>query len=145
MTLRDLIKRVPVVTKNTTISDVAKLMISSDSDVVVVVDSDNTVYGVVTSRDIVRAVAQGANPETTVERVASRDFLVTTLRANIWEIVRVFENSNAEIVVVVSEDGKVEGVVTLQDLMHLRDLMRAALSMMPHFESYVTSRSRKES
>ncbi len=140
MSIRDIVRKVPTATKSMSISDVVRLMASTDSDVVVVLDKDNTVYGVVTPRDIVRAIAKGVDLSSTIDGIASKDFLIITERASIWDVMRLLENNRVQFIVVLSEDGKVKGVITLNDIVRLNGLLSAALSMMPHFESYAKSK-----
>ena len=109
-------KDLVTVGSRTTIADVARLMRDHDIGPVVVVD-DESVFGIVTDRDIsVRAVADGNDPDTTsVGDVASTS--VTTLSPDdTLEDAADVMRENAVRRVVVAERGRPIGILSLGDL-----------------------------
>ena len=104
-----------------TIADVARLMRDHDIGPVVVVD-DESVFGIVTDRDIiVRAVAGGHDPEATpVGDVASTS--VTTIGPDdTLEDAAEVMRSRAVRRVVVAERGRPLGILSLGDLAQTED------------------------
>jgi len=135
MLLRDILRRVPVVQKSCTIVEAAKLLVKSGSDVIVVTDLDGSICGIVTLREIAKAVADGISLDSSVEAIVSRDFTIASPSSNVWEIMQILSSDSRRVnyVIVVSNDGKVEGVVSIDDLARPSKLVEGVFQMIPHF------------
>ena len=104
-----------------TLVDAARVMREADVGAVLVVD-DGRVTGILTDRDIVvRAIADGRDPQSTTVRDASSDEVVTlTPDQNLDEAVRLMQEHDVRRMPVVQE-GRPAGIVALGDLAVERD------------------------
>ena len=109
----------------TTLQDVAKMMIEFDCGEIPVVDSEETriPIGVITDRDIVcRTVARGLNPlDLTVADCMSKPCVTVTPDISIEECSRILEENKIRRVPVVDVDGSCCGIVALADIALLAD------------------------
>ena len=104
------------VSADSSLTDVARMM--RDADVgAIVVDRDGSVAGIVTDRDIVvRAVADGRDPGSTrVADVASSDVVTVTPDQDVDQVRRLMRERDVRRVVV-EQDGRAAGIVSLGDL-----------------------------
>lgn len=87
----------------------------------VVVEEDGFPLGVVTDRDIaVRVVAEGLEPElTTVRQVMSRHPVYLSGERSIHQLVAAMRDLAIRRVLIVDADGKLQGLVSLDDLLIL--------------------------
>ncbi len=83
-----------------------------------VVLRDNQPVGIVTDRDLaVRVVAQGRNPaEVAVEEVMSQPLVTVPAEASLQEVTQVMAQTPCRRLVVVSAQGEMEGVISLDDV-----------------------------
>ena len=111
---------VKTVTPLMTVSDAATLMCDFDIGFLPVVDdSDRTkLLGVVTDRDLVtRALAARLGPETTIRFVMSGPPLTIAREStDVHELLRLMERRQVRRVPIVSQDGRLRGVVSQGDL-----------------------------
>lgn len=116
-TVRDIMTKDPVVCETTsTVKEAAERMRDHDIGDVLVVN-DNSLYGIVTDRDIVvRALAEGKGPEqTTLGDIASRDLDTVAPDDDAGEVVRRMRSDDIRRVPVV-EDGVAVGILSIGDL-----------------------------
>jgi CBS domain-containing protein len=106
----------------------ARTMRANDIGDVIVLE-DNRLFGILTDRDIVvRVIAEGANPNTTmVGAICSRDLTTITPTASAGEAVRLMRDKAIRRLPVVDESNQVIGIVSLGDLAVERD-RRTALA-----------------
>ena len=104
-----------------TLTEVARIMRDDDIGAVVVVEN-GAAAGLVTDRDIVvRAVADGRDPNSTsVGEVASRDLRTLTPDQSVGDAIALMREWDVRRVVVV-QDGRPVGIVSLGDLAIERD------------------------
>jgi CBS domain-containing protein len=104
-----------------TLTEVARIMRDDDIGAVVVTEN-GAAAGLVTDRDIVvRAVADGRDPNSTsVAEVASRDLRTLTPDQNLEDAIALMRDWDVRRVVVV-RDGRPVGIVSLGDLAIERD------------------------
>jgi CBS domain-containing protein len=104
-----------------TLTEVARIMRDDDIGAVVMVEN-GAAAGLVTDRDIVvRAVADGRDPNSTsVAEVASRDLRTLTPDQNLEDAIALMRDWDVRRVVVV-QDGRPVGIVSLGDLAIERD------------------------
>jgi CBS domain-containing protein len=105
----------------TTVADAARQMRDGDVGSVVVVEN-GTVAGIITDRDIaVRVVAQGLDPDATrVSEVATMRPVTLTVDQTVDDAIRLVREQDVRRIVVV-QDGRPAGIVSLGDLAIERD------------------------
>lgn len=107
---------VVTVGRDTGLIDVARTLDSENVGAVVVVEDDEPV-GIVTDRDITLALAESDDVRSlTAEDVMSADPVTLREDAEGMEISEAIGDANVRRIPVVDEDGKLTGIVTLDDL-----------------------------
>lgn len=110
-------------TPETSLTDVANLMVDNDCGEIPVVDDKNTriPVGVVTDRDIVcRVVAKGFNPrEKSAADSMTAPVITVTENTNVEECCRLMEEKMIRRVLVVDDKGACRGIVALADIARL--------------------------
>jgi CBS domain-containing protein len=103
---------------NTTLDEVAKLMVENDCGQIPIVDTADRPIGVITDRDIVcRAVAEGKNPTGhTVESVMTQPVVTVRADAPIDDVVSTMERHKIRRVPVIDNDGCCAGIIAQADL-----------------------------
>ncbi|MCH4815936.1 MAG: CBS domain-containing protein [Saccharolobus sp.] len=134
VTSRSLIKRSPVIVKvGTKAIEACKIMYQNNIGSVVIVDEKGYPVGIFTERDVLRAVACGKNLNDNIENLGTFGKLITVKpNSPIGEIAEKMVKNNIRHVVVVDEEGKLVGVVSIKDIVnekHVLDfLVRSELS-----------------
>jgi CBS domain-containing protein len=102
----------------TTLDEVAKLMVANDCGEIPIVNSSNQPIGVVTDRDIVsRVVAKGKNPVAhTAESCMSQPVITVPADATLDEVVSTMEKHQIRRVPVIDGDGCCAGIVAQADI-----------------------------
>jgi CBS domain-containing protein len=121
-TLRDVMTdRIVTVPSTASLVDASKAMADNDIGDVIVVEGD-TVSGIVTDRDIVvRAIANGSEPNTTtVREVVSGQVQTLTPDASVGDAVRMMADGAIRRIPVV-DAGRPVGIVSIGDLAMERD------------------------
>jgi CBS domain-containing protein len=105
-------------TPNTTLDQVAKLMVQNNCGEIPVVDVNDQPIGVVTDRDIVcRVVADGKNPMAyTVDRCMSQPVVTVQADDSLDDVVSTMEKHQIRRVPVVDERGCCTGIISQADL-----------------------------
>jgi CBS domain-containing protein len=105
-------------TSNTSIDEVAKLMVQNNCGEIPIVDTRDHVVGVVTDRDIVcRVVAEGKNPVGyTVDACMTRDVVTVRDDTPLDEVVQMMEQHQIRRVPVVAKDGCCAGIIAQADI-----------------------------
>ncbi len=113
-----------------TIFDAAKKMGSKQVGAIVVVDSKKRPIGMITDRDItVRVVAQGKDPKSTLLReIISSDLMMLNQERGLFETARVMCEQGVRMVPVIDREGKLVGIICLDDLMVIFGEEMASLS-----------------
>jgi len=103
---------------NTTLDEVAKLMVKNDCGEVPIVDTSDQPIGVVTDRDIVcRAVADGKNPiGHTAESIMTTPVVTVRADAPIEEVVATMERHQIRRILVVDGGGYCAGIIAQADV-----------------------------
>jgi CBS domain-containing protein len=103
---------------NTTLDQVAKMMVQNDCGEIPVIDTSNRLIGVVTDRDIVcRAVAEGKNPAAyPVENVMTTSVIAVPADAGIDEVIATMEEHQIRRVPVVDDEGCCTGIIAQADI-----------------------------
>jgi CBS domain-containing protein len=105
-------------TPETTLDEVARLMLENDCGEIPVINRSDQPVGVVTDRDIVcRVVAEGKNPTAhTAGSCMTRPVLTVSSDTPIDEVFAVMESHQIRRVPVVDEDGCCAGIISQADL-----------------------------
>jgi CBS domain-containing protein len=104
--------------ENSSVLEVARMMVDCDCGEIPVVDDQGRPVGVVTDRDIVlRVVAAGKEPrETDARQIMSTPVVTVTPESTIEELRRIAEEHQIRRIPVVNEKGEVCGIVTQADI-----------------------------
>jgi CBS domain-containing protein len=112
------------VSSDTSIAQVARRMREGDTGAILV-EENGALCGIVTDRDIVvRAIADGRDPETPIGDVCSRDVRTLTPDSSVDEAITIVREDNVRRVPVV-QDGRPVGIVSIGDLAIDRDAQSA--------------------
>jgi CBS domain-containing protein len=120
MPVRDLIRRkVVVIEPDDSVKLAAQRMEDKLVGCLVVIDGDKPV-GIVTDRDLaLRVVAKELPPTTPVKEVMTADPITIREDASLFELTKTFRDSAVRRLVVVDKDGKLVGLISVDDLMEL--------------------------
>jgi CBS domain-containing protein len=101
---------------DTTVREAARLLADADVGALPVV-TDGKLVGIVTDRDlVVRVLAAGRDLETPIGEIASSDLCTVTPDTPLEEAARLLGEAQVRRLPVVSEDGRLVGIVTQADL-----------------------------
>jgi len=105
-------------TSDTTLQEVAQMMIDHDCGEIPVVDDTDMPIGVITDRDIVcRTVGRGLNPlDLTAGKCMTAPCVTVTPEMSVEECCRILEDNKIRRVPVVDADGCCCGIVALADI-----------------------------
>jgi CBS domain-containing protein len=116
MQLADLMATdVLAVSPETTIGDAARRMIARETGAAVVLE-DGDLVGVISERDLLRALPDGCAPETPVSERMSRHVMTAAPRTSVPEAMAIMIEGRFRHLPVV-EGGRVLGMVSMRDLM----------------------------
>lgn len=102
---------------NTSVREVARLMLDNDCGEIPVVDAQGKPIGVVTDRDIcLRVVANGGDGSATAADAMSAPVRTVQADSSLRDCVTLMENARIRRVPVVDGDGKLTGIVALADI-----------------------------
>lgn len=117
MRLGDLVGRAPYVCgPDTTLLEAAKAMEESDLGSLAVVEGMD-LLGLVTERDIRRAVAVGTDLDTPVSSLMSGEPDIFDPDLDVWDAATWITESNYRHLPVVDDEGSLLGVVSIRDLL----------------------------
>lgn len=111
-------RKPPVIaTPDMHIKDVAKIMIEKRMGLVVIVDTaqPDVVLGVVSERDIVRAVAKNMDFNQPVKEIMTSPVITVEGEEPIWNVAKIMREHNIRHVVVTNK-GRLYGVISIRDL-----------------------------
>jgi CBS domain-containing protein len=121
--IRDIMTPNPhTIQPSASVLDAAQIMRKSDVGDVIVVEGKR-LFGILTDRDIVvRALAEGRDPESTrVSDICSRELTTVQATASVGTVVRMMREKALRRLPVVEETGEVVGIVSLGDVAVGRD------------------------
>jgi CBS domain-containing protein len=103
---------------NTTLDQVAKMMVQNDCGEIPIVDTANRPIGVVTDRDIVcRVVAEGKNPSAhTAEQAMTRSVITVPTNARMDDVIGTMADHQIRRVLVVDDGGCCAGIIAQADI-----------------------------
>ena len=96
--------------------DVAAIMRDGDMGAVPVVDGSKLI-GIVTDRDIVvRGIAEGASPETSVSEVMTRELFSVRPDDFVFEAIRLMGDKQVRRLPVIDSNGELQGIIAMADV-----------------------------
>lgn len=108
---------VKTATSETRLKDVAAMMRDGDMGSVPVVDGDGKLVGIVTDRDIVvRSVAEGKEPASPVSEAMTAEIFSVSPDDFVFEAIRIMGDKQVRRVPVVTESGKLAGIIAMADI-----------------------------
>jgi CBS domain-containing protein len=118
------IKRPPLTaTQEATLLDVVKIMATHNIGLVAVVDEAGRPLGVVSERDVIRALARGVQLSAKAIEVGTRENLLTAkAEDDIYSAIKKMRERGTRHILVVDDAGKLVGVVSIRDLIEDRAL-----------------------
>jgi len=126
----DIIQR-PLVTipSGTTMLDAARLMVENNMGLLVICDTrDKTkLAGVVSERDIMKAIASGKKLTVPIDEVSTKQVITVKASSEVAEAAKAMNKHRIRHVVAVDEQGKLIGVVSMRDLVGERATLTAIL------------------
>lgn len=126
MSIKSFIKRSPISLPATAkLRDVIRVMAENNIGLVVIVEGDKPV-GVVSERDIIRALAKGLGLDADVRAVGTFENLVKVKPDTpVYEVVKTMRERGIRHVLVVDDEGKLKGVVSVRDMIEDRAIVEA--------------------
>ncbi len=120
MPVKDLIKRkVVVIEPEDSVRLAAKRMQDKLVGSLVVIEGERPV-GIITDRDIaLRVVGEGRGPETPVKEVMTKDPITIREDATFFELTKAFRDAAVRRLIVVDKEGKLVGLISIDDVMEL--------------------------
>jgi CBS domain-containing protein len=112
-----------------TVFDAAKLMVENNVGLLVITrGQDNTnLGGVISERDIIRVIASGRNTNIPVEEVCTKQAVTVHASSDVAEAAKAMNKNRIRHVVVVDNEEKPVGVVSMRDLVGERATLTAIL------------------
>jgi CBS domain-containing protein len=126
----DIVTR-PLITilSDATVLDASKRMVQNNIGLLVVCDAkDNTkLVGVVSERDIIRAIASGEKLPDRVDAITTKKAVTINASSDVAEAAKAMNKHRIRHVVVVDDGNMPKGVVSIRDLVGERATLRAIL------------------
>lgn len=116
-------KELVALSNKASIKDVAKAMEENSVSSVVLKENDKIV-GIVTERDIVRAVSKGISHDSPAFDIASKNIIKIDYHKSIYDAYDIMMKNNIRHLVI-EKDGKCVGVVSIKELSKALSLMLA--------------------
>ena len=118
-----------MIPSGTTMLDAAKLMVDKNVGLLVICDAKErtNLAGVISERDIMKAIASGKELNAAVDEVSTKHAITVKASANVAEAAKAMNKNRIRHVVVVDEQGKPIGVVSMRDLVGERATLTAIL------------------
>jgi CBS domain-containing protein len=111
------------VTQEATLLDIVKIMATHNVGLVAVVDEAGRPLGVVSERDVIRALARGVQLSAKAIEVGTRGNLLTAkVEDDIYSVIKKMRERGTRHILVVDDAGKLVGVVSIKDLVEDRAL-----------------------
>jgi CBS domain-containing protein len=130
MKLGDILQRpLVMIPSGSTMLDAAKLMVGNNMGLLVISDSKErtNLAGVISERDIMKAIASGKKMTVAVDEVSTKNVITAKASADVAEAAKAMNKNKIRHVVVVDERGKPIGVVSMRDLVGERATLTAIL------------------
>jgi len=118
-----------MIPSGTTILDAAKLMVDKNIGLLVICDARErtNLAGVISERDIMKAIASGKKLNAAVDEVSTKHVITAKASSDVAEAAKAMNKNRIRHVVVLDEHGKPIGVVSMRDLVGERATLTAIL------------------
>ncbi|MEM1599151.1 MAG: CBS domain-containing protein [Pyrobaculum sp.] len=124
----EIVARRPPITSHADVKirDVARLMAEKRIGLVVIVDKNqpDAVVGVVSERDIVRAVARNLDLDSPVKEIMTSPVITVEGEEPVWRVAEIMRQHNIRHVVV-TKGGRLYGVISIRDLVSEDAVLRS--------------------
>jgi len=122
-------KQLVTITSDKSILDAARIMVSNNMGLLVILYPGDPakLEGVISERDIIRALASGMDLNVKVGEVGTRDVVTVRVKADVAEAAKAMNRNRIRHVVVLDEHEKLVGVVSMRDLVGERATLKAIL------------------
>ncbi|BFI76122.1 CBS domain-containing protein [Sulfurisphaera ohwakuensis] len=110
------------VTKDAKLSDIAKVMTEKNIGSVIVVDGNKPV-GIITERDIVKAIGKGKGLETKAEEFMTASLITIREDSPITGALALMRQFNIRHLPVVDDKGNLKGIISIRDITRAIDDM----------------------
>jgi CBS domain-containing protein len=124
----EIIARKPPITAtpDMRIKDVAKILVEKRVGLVVIVDKaqPDVVIGVVSERDIVRAVANNVDLNQPVKEIMTSPVITVEGEEPIWNVAKIMREHNIRHVVVTNK-GRLYGVISIRDMVGEESVLKS--------------------
>ena len=130
MKLGDILQRpLVMIPSGTTMLDAAKLMVDNNMGLLVICDAKErtNLAGVISERDIIKAIASGKKLNAAVDEVSTKHVITAKASSDVAEAAKAMNKNRIRHVVVLDEQGKPIGVVSMRDLVGERATLTAIL------------------
>ena len=131
MKVGDLVKRSPITVKEgSSIRLATKVMVENRVGLVVIVDQYDKakVKGVLSERDVIRAVAKGLDMDSDVMTVATKDVITVDVNDRVDEAAILMSKHGIRHLVVM-EEGRLYGVILMRDIIGEERILKALTAM----------------
>jgi CBS domain-containing protein len=130
MNVGDIVQR-PLITiaSGRTMLDAAKLMVENNMGLLVICDAKDKekLAGVISERDIIKAIASGARMNAPVDELCTKQVITVKAGSEVAEAAKAMNKHRIRHVVVVDDQGKLMGVVSMRDLVGERATLTSIL------------------
>jgi CBS domain-containing protein len=118
-----------MIPSGTTMLDAAKLMVDKNMGLLVICEAKErtNLAGVISERDIIKAIASGKKLNAAVDEVSTKHVITAKASSDVAEAAKAMNKNKIRHVVVVDEQGKPIGVVSMRDLVGERATLTAIL------------------
>ena len=104
-----------VVDKNTTLRDVAKIMTENNVGSVIVVDNGKPI-GIITERDIVRAIGRNKDLNNKAEEIMTSSLITIKEDSPITGALSLMRSYNIRHLPVIDNEGNLKGIISIRDI-----------------------------
>ena len=101
----------------TTLRDAARALYENGVGSLLVVGDDGTLVGIFTERDLVKAVAQGASLDSSIDSYMTPKPVTVNPKDSIWKALDMMIEYGIRHIPVVDDEGRLVGVVSMRDLL----------------------------
>ncbi len=124
-----LISKTPITAeKGTKVEDVVKIMGSMNIGSVVITEKDKPV-GIITERDVIRALAKGIPLSEKIENVGTMDLVTVYDDDTIYTAAEKMNKYGIRHLVVIDKEGNFKGVISIRDLIRESYVLKALLNV----------------
>lgn len=124
MIVEGLIKRKPIIIQmGAPLSEAIRLMVSERVGSVVIVKEGRPV-GIITERDVLKAIVRGLKLTTPVEKVGTtRNLITITADSRLSEVAAKMRDHGIRHLIVLGRDGSLKGVISARDLLYEKEFI----------------------